>query len=108
MSEICYPIQKRYFAGQDFLTIRLSTFLDLSTADVTEIHYTKPDGTKVERTATVVNDDDANPTILSYDFIAGENLPTDDGEWTFRSYVEFSGRAAYGVPVKKQFECTNL
>jgi hypothetical protein len=86
----------------------LKTYLNLSTATVTEIHYTKPDGTKVERTATVVNDDDAQPTVLSYDFVDGENLPTDDGEWTFRAYVEFTGRAIYGTPVKKLFECTNI
>ncbi len=107
MSEVCYPLAKRYFAGQDFLNIKLKTYLNLANATVTEIHYTKPDGTKVERAATPVNDDDSNLTIVSYDFIEGENLTTDDGEWVFRSYVEFDGRAAYGVPVIINFECLN-
>lgn len=108
MGEVCYPIQQRYFAGHDFLTIRLKAFLNLSTADITQIHYTKPDGTHAERPATVENDEDGNPTVLRYDFVDGENLTTDDGEWSFRTYVEFDGRAAYGVPVKKLFECINL
>jgi hypothetical protein len=107
MSDVCYPLKDRYFAGQDFLNIKLDTFIDLTAATVTEIHYTKPDGTRVERTATVVDNNDGDPTVLSYDFVVGENLTTDDGEWVFRTYVDFEGRGAYGAPVAKYFECLN-
>lgn len=77
---------------QSLLNLNFDMGQDLSIADVTEVHYIKPDGTTGIWTAT------ASGTILTYNTANGDldQLET----WYLWGYYEISGENARGKTVK--------
>ena len=73
----------RVFATDVGTQIRLVTTDDLSTATLKEIHIKKPDGTILEKTATL-----EGTGTLTYTTISGDL--DDEGEYLIYGYVEFS------------------
>lgn len=75
---------------------QLPVSFTLSSADVKKILYQKPDGTSGEWDDVTVSG-----TIIT------KNLSNTDidqkGNWTFQSYVEFSGEKGYGDKIEVYF-----
>lgn len=86
------------FQSQGYLTLKLDTNIDISTASVTRILYKKPDGTGGYWEADSVE----NNTILVYDMTDADlDQP---GVWTFQAFVTIDGRNAYGEYVQKEIK----
>lgn len=86
----------KYYVGQEWLRIELTTGVNLTGITGPLIKYRKPSGTYGQFVATV--SDIANG-ILRYDFTTGDL--DEAGTWVFWSHVTFSdGRLAQGEPVE--------
>ena len=85
----------KIYIGQTALRIQLTTNIDISSAE-TYIKYQKPDGTKDQWDALILDPDRG---IIYHDV----SLPTEldqEGDWIFWAYVVFSnGKVAAGEPV---------
>lgn len=88
-------LEEILYQTQSYFTIKLDTKIDLTTADVKQIIYRKPNLTKGYWEAT------ADGTVLEYD------VQPDDidmcGKWKFQSYIEVDGRKGFGQIVEKEF-----
>jgi len=84
------------FTGQSYLTYKLDTEMDLSTATVTLILYEDPNKEKGSWEATVEG------TKLVYEFTDTDILIP--GNWKLQSYVEIDGKKAYGNIVVENFK----
>ena len=84
------------YVGQEALSLRLDTNIDLSGGSDFKIKYTKPDGTSGSWTATVYN-----TTYLKKDFIDDQDELDQNGVWIFwTSAVMGDGRYIPGRPVQ--------
>ena len=86
------------FQAQGYLTLKLETNLNISTASAIKILYKKPDGTR----GFWVADSIENNTIIVYDLT---NADLDQaGVWTFQAFVTIDGRDGYGEYVQKEIK----
>lgn len=60
-----------------------STVVDISAATTKEIHFYKPDGTTLEKTATLYTD--GSDGIMEYTTVAGDIDQT--GTWRIQAYI---------------------
>lgn len=86
------------FQAQGYITLKLETNLDVSSASDTRILYKKPDGSRGYWTADSIEND----TILVYD-MTNEDLDQ-AGVWTFQAFATLDGRNAYGEYVQKEIK----
>jgi len=87
----------KIFVDQTSLRIILTTNVVISTPNVVEIHYRKPDGTLGELEAII---QDPVNGVIYHDLDSDSTLLDQRGAWKFWSYVEFSdGRKARGETV---------
>lgn len=84
------------FTGQSYLTYKLDTEMDLSTAAAPKILYENPDKVKGEWVATI------DGTKLVKEFTDTDVLIP--GNWKLQSYVEIAGKKAYGNIVVENFK----
>lgn len=85
------------FTGQNLLTLKLETGLNLNSSTFRRIVYVKPDGTVGAFIPEV-----ANNTQLQYKFSTGDI--DQKGNWIFQAYVEFDGEKAWGDETTQWFD----
>lgn len=83
------------FNNQSLLYIEIDCGTDVTTAEVVNILYVKPNGTQGLWIPT------ATGTKLRYDFIDGDI--DQSGNWQFQGYAEITGRKAYTDIITKTF-----
>jgi hypothetical protein len=85
----------KYYVGQTWLRIELTTGVNLTGATSPLIKYKKPSGTNGQFVASI---DDAVNGVLSYEFTSGDL--DEAGTWTFWAHVTIGGLSAPGEPVE--------
>lgn len=86
----------KYYVGQEWLKIELTTGQNLTGVSSPLIKYRKPSGAYGSFVATV---SDAVNGVLSYEFISGDI--DERGTWTFWAHVTFAGGlTAPGEPIE--------
>lgn len=84
----------KIYINQTYLTIKLDTGIDVSTASALYIKYQKPDGSLGSLTAIL-----EGTTIVKYNCLSTPFL-TSSGNWVFWAEVTFpDGRIGVGTPV---------
>ena len=82
------------FTKQTFLRIRVTTGIDISTAQTKVIKYQKPDGSVGTLTAQT---EDSSAGIIYADLAADKDILDIPGNWLFWASISFSdGRNARG------------
>jgi len=84
-----------HFAGDVGTEVIVNTFVDISTATVTELLVTKPTGATVTWTASIYN-----TTFLKYIIQANDWTESEIGEWVVQAYVETPSWKGYGEEAK--------
>ena len=85
------------FKNQDYLTIRLDTNVDISSATSREILYQKPDGSTGEWDAVLYG-----TTQMEYLVEPGDLDQA--GEWQFQSKFVLNGETGYGEKAYKKID----
>jgi hypothetical protein len=88
---------KHIYTGQTSLRITITTAVDLSDIQNTEIRYEKPDRTEGMFCASVI---DAEKGVICHDVQSADEIDM-QGWWKFWAYITFNdGRSAPGQAVR--------